>query len=229
MMGAIYDDVRFAVRQLVKNPGVTVLVVLTVALGIGANTAIFSMINTFLRPLPVKAPNEIVVLAAQTKGDETGFRYHFSYPALTDFRTHAGAFSDIFAFSEGITGLSADGKVTQFLNSAVTGNLFAALGIKPAAGRFLLPGESETAGSDLLVVLGYRYWQQRFGGSPAVVGKQVRVNGRAGRIIGVTPEGFHGLYAGLDLDGYLSLNALTKFELRSAAPASHVTTAAQRK
>jgi predicted permease len=217
MMRPLLEDLRYAARQLRKSPGITALVVLTVALGIGANTAIFSMINGYLRPLPVKAPSQIVVLAAQTKGDETGFRYRFSYPALTDFRRQADCFSGLFAFGVGITGLSADGKVTQFLNSAVTGNLFTVLGLKPSAGRLFLPGEGETSGTGMLVVLGYSHWQKRFGGNPNVVGKQVRMNGRPARIIGVAPEGFHGLYAGVDLDGYLSLNSLTQLDSRDFA------------
>src|SRR5260370_37006443 len=96
MMRPLLDDLRYAARQLRKSPGFTVLVVLTVALGIGANTAIFSMINGYLRPLPVKAPSQIVVLAAQTKGDETGLKYRLSYPALIDFRKQASGFSDLF-------------------------------------------------------------------------------------------------------------------------------------
>src|ERR1017187_7945657 len=107
MMRPLLEDLRYAARQLRKSPGITALVVLTVALGIGANTAIFSMINGYLRPLPVKAPSQIVVLAAQTKGDETGFRYRFSYPALTDFRRQADCFSGLFSSGAGLTWLPA--------------------------------------------------------------------------------------------------------------------------
>ncbi len=208
-MRTLWQDLRYAVRQLRGNPGVTILVVLTVALGIGANTAIFSMVNGYLRPLPVKSPEQIVFLAAQTKGDETGLRFRFSYPALEDFRKQADCFSDIFAFNVLIAGLSADGKVTQFTFSAVTGNYFQGLGLEPAAGRFLAPGEGERPGTDPVVVLGYQYWQKRFGGNPAVVGRQIRLNGRPATIVGVAPKGFHGLYAGLDSQGYLPINSMT--------------------
>src|SRR5579871_1944907 len=98
-MDFLRQDVVYGIRQLRKAPGFTVLVVLTVALGIGANTAIFSMINGFLRPLPARNPEQIVVLAARTKGDETGFGYRFSFAALEDYRKHAGPFSDIFGFN----------------------------------------------------------------------------------------------------------------------------------
>src|SRR5437016_1370048 len=123
-MPALLQDLRYAIRQLRKTPGITLLVILTVALGIGANTAVFSMINGFLRPLPVKSPEQIVVLAAETKGDDTGFQYRFSYPALEDFRRQADRFSDIFAFNAMLGGLGADGRTAQILYSAVTGNFF---------------------------------------------------------------------------------------------------------
>src|ERR1041385_9057178 len=165
-MTPLLQDLRYAIRQLRQNPGITVLIVVTVALGIGANTAVFSMVNGFLRPLPVRAPEQIVVLAAETRGDDTGFEYRFSYPALEDFRRHADRFSDIFAFNAMLGGLGADGKTAQILYSAVTGNFFSALGVKPAAGRLFFPGEGEKPGTELVVVLGYTYWQKRFGGSP---------------------------------------------------------------
>ncbi len=179
--------------------------VLTVALGIGANTAIFSMINGFLRPLPARNSEQIVVLAARTKGDETGFGYRFSFAALQDYRKQASAFSELFAFNPDLGGLNADGKTTEFLFSTVTGNYFSALGLRPAAGRLLMPGEGEAASSDLPVVLGYACWQKRFGGSASVIGKQVRINGVAAHIVGVAPREFHGTYAGADMEGYLPL------------------------
>src|SRR5215813_3452540 len=114
-MRALVQDLRYAVRQLRMNPGFTVLVVLTVALGIGANTAIFSLLNGYLRPLRVKAPEQIMVLAAQTTGDETGFEYRFSYPAMVDFRNQADRFSDVFGFNAMLAGLNADGKTAQIL------------------------------------------------------------------------------------------------------------------
>src|SRR5947208_1107465 len=132
-MQILRQDLAYAFRQLRRTPGFTTLVVLTIALGIGANTAVFSMINGFLRPLPVRSPEQIVVLAVQSKGDETGFRYRFSYSGLEDFRQHAASFSDVFAFDLGLSGLQVDGKTTQFLFSYVSGNYFSSLGMKPAA------------------------------------------------------------------------------------------------
>jgi predicted permease len=201
------QDLAYAVRQLRRTPGFTLLVILTVALGIGANTAVFSLINGFLRPLPVRDADQIVVVAARIKGDETGFRYRFSFPAIQDLRRHgAAAFSDVFGFEVGLAGLGVDGKTNEFLYSDVTGNFFSALGLKPEAGRLFVPGEGEQPGGEALLVLGYGLWQQRFGGSPSAIGRQVRIDGQPARIIGVAPRNFHGAYAGADMQGYILLN-----------------------
>jgi len=204
------QDLSYAIRQLRKSPGFTLIVILTIALGIGANTAVFSVINGYLRPLPVRSPDQIVVLAADTKGDETGFRYRLSIPALQDLRRETSTFSDVFAFEVGLSGLSADGKTSQILYSVVSGNYFPALGLRPAAGRLFVSGEGEHAGAESLIVLGYNYWQKRFGGRADVVGKQVRVDGLAALVVGVAPREFHGTYGGADMDAYMQLDQFAK-------------------
>jgi hypothetical protein len=95
----------------------------------------------------------------------------------------------------------------QFLYSAVTGNFFSALNIDPALGRFFRPGEGESSGGEIAIVLGHSFWQKKFGGDPAVVGKPVRFDGRPATVIGVAPKEFHGLYAGADMDGYVTLRS----------------------
>jgi predicted permease len=195
-----------------KDPRFAAIVVLTIALGIGANTAIFSSLNGFLRPLPVRSPEQIVVLAAQLKTDETGLRFRFSYPALNDLRHQADRFSDIFGFNAMLGGFQVHRKVTSFLYSAVTGDYFPALGVKPAAGRLFLPGEGEGRGMEMPVVLGYSFWQRIFGGDPGAVGKQVRLDGMSVRVIGVVPKGFLGTWAGAEMDGYLPVNALSRYD-----------------
>lgn len=205
-MNALSQDVRDALRQLLKNPGYTAIVVITLALGIGVNTAMFSIVNGFLRPLPVHQPQQIVMLASQGRDSLNG--YFLSYPQLLDLRKQANSFSDVFAYQPELGGISVDGNASQFLFDVVTGNYFSALGIKAALGRLFLPGEGEGPGTDPYVVLGYRYWQQKFAGNRDVVGKHVLVNGKPVTILGVAPEGFHGLAFAVDQDGYLPLNTV---------------------
>jgi predicted permease len=206
MMAGLLQDLRYALRQLRKKPGFTLTTVVTLALGIGANVTIFSIVNgIILRPLPVPHPDEITVLAAQQQGAPVGV-YFLSYPELVDFRKQAHTYSDLFAYGVDLEGLSADNRADHFLASHVTGNYFSALGLKPALGRLFLPGEGETQGSQAVVVIGYSYWQKRFGARSNVIGKQVLVNGKPATIIGVTPKEFHGTAFALDLDGYLTFS-----------------------
>jgi predicted permease len=203
VLSSLFQDVRFTLRQIRRAPAFGVSAVLTLALGIGANTGIFSLLNGYLRPLPVPDAGRIVVVAAEMPGDETGFRYRFSFPALNDYRTGTAAFSDVFAFDTRIAGLTAEGKTTQFVYHLVTGNFFSGLRLQPLAGRFFTPDEGEHPGGEPIVVLGYNFWQRRFGGDPNVVGTVVRLDGTPARIVGVAPAGFHGLYQGADIEGFV--------------------------
>jgi len=181
-------------------------VVVTIGIGIGANTSIFSMLNGIGRPLPVPHAEQIVVLAAKTKGDETGFRYRYSYPALQDFRQQTDRFSDVFAFNTELGGLTTGGKAYQFLYLLVSGNYFSGMGVRPALGRVFVPGEGENPGADAEIVLSYTEWQKRFGGRLDIVGQQIRLDGNSVRVIGVAAKEFHGTYTGLDPEGYMPLN-----------------------
>jgi len=202
---SIFQDFGLGVRLLKKSPSLTMIIVVTLGLGIGVNTAIFSVLNGWLlRPLPVRAPEQIVVLAfSQHHGGS-----NFSYPDLLDFRKQSDALSNLFAYGLSVAGLSTNGRAAEFAYSSVTSNYFSALGVKPALGRFFLPGDGETPGTPLLVVLGNSYWQMNFGSDPSVVGKQVEVNGQPATIIGVTPKDFHGTFFAFDMDGFLTLNAM---------------------
>jgi predicted permease len=205
-MTTFWQDVRFALRMLAKAPMLTAIVVLTLALGIGANTAIFGIVNGFLlRPLPVKSPEQIMVLAGKQQGDTVGI-YYLSHPELVDLRKQADVFSDVFASALTIGGLSTADKPSQFVFSYVTGDYFSALGVQPAAGRLFLPSQGEAGRKDPYLVLGYSYWQKKFGGDPGIVGKQVLVNGQDATIIGVAQKGFEGTAFAIDQDGYMPLN-----------------------
>ena len=200
----LWQDLRYGARMLGKSWGLTAILVLTLALGTGVNTAIFSVLNGWLlRPLPVRAPEEIMVLAAYAPGSS-----NLSYPAFEDFRKQSTAFSDLFAYTPGVAGLSINGQANEFAYSAVTGNYFSALGVKPLLGRFFVPGEGERSGGELLVVLGYACWQARFGGNPGVVGSEILFNGKPATIIGVAPEEFHGTFFAFTMDGYVPLAAV---------------------
>jgi len=207
-MATLWQDVRYAFRMLGKSPMLTIIVLLTLALGIGANTAIFGIVNGLvLRPLPVKTPEQIMVLAAQVQGDTLGI-FTLSYPQLVDLRKQADAFSDVFAFQVNLGGLSYAGKANQFVYGYVTGNYFSSLGVQPALGRLFLSSECEAGGKDPYIVLGYDFWQKRFGGDAGVVGKQALIDGQEATIIGVAPKGFQGTNFALNLDGYVPLNMM---------------------
>lgn len=211
-------DLLVAVRQLAATPAFTISAVLTLALGIGANTGIFSILNGFLRPLPVPDAAQIVVLAADVPSDESGVRYRVSYPALVDYREQMDV-SDIFGFDTRLGSLATDAAPSPFLYHYVTGNFFSALRLAPAAGRLLYPGEGERPGAEPVLVLGHGFWIRRFGGNPAVVGTVVRIDGQAVRIVGVAPAGFRGLFAGADVDGYVPL-ATVRFAQAADRPFS---------
>jgi predicted permease len=205
-MTALSQDLRYALRQLRNKPGFAFTAVLTLALGIAANVAIFSAVNgIILRPLPVPHAEQIAVLAAQQQGAPLGV-YFLSYPDLLDFRKQADTFSDLFASEVDLGGISADNKADHFVGSYVSGNYFSGLGVKPTLGRLFLPGEGEHTGSEEQIVLGYSYWQKRFDGSSQVIGKQVLVDGKPVTIIGVTSKEFRGTSFALNMDAYLPMS-----------------------
>src|ERR1700677_541288 len=204
-METLLQDIRYGARMLLKNPGFLIVAVITLALGIGANTAIFSMVDAFLlRPLPVENPAQITVLAFQQK--HGNFLTQFSIADYRDIQNQTKeVFSDVFAYQFGLDGLSVDGKADRAMTNYVSGNYFTTLGLKPALGRFILPSEGDVLGADPVMVLGYSYWQTRFGGDPGIVGRKVSVDGRPVTIIGVAPKGFVGAYPILSVQGYLPM------------------------
>ena len=204
-MQNFWQDVRYAARMLAKNPGFAAVAILTLALGIGANTAIFSMVDSLLlRPLPVKDPQQMTVIAFRQK--QGLVQNQMSVADYRDIRTQTtGVFSDLFGLMFGLDGLSVNSKPDRILSNYVTGNFFTALGIKPALGRFILPSEGDTVGADPVIVLGYAYWKTHFGGDPSVVGSKVSVDGHPMTIVGVAPEGFYGLFSLATVQAYMPL------------------------
>jgi predicted permease len=202
-MQTLWQDVRFAARMLGKNAGFTAVAVLTLALGIGANTAIFSLVNSLLlRPLPVKNPSQIMVL---------GFRQahgpvlpEASYPDWEAISRQADSpFSSVVGSQLSSDAISLNGKSYSISTNYVTGNYFEALGLRPTLGRLFLPSEGKVPGADPIIVLGYSFWKAGLGGDPAIVGSKVLVDGRPFTVIGVAPQGFHGLVSILDTRAFL--------------------------
>jgi putative ABC transport system permease protein len=207
----LLQDVKYGIRMLFRSPAFTALAVLTLALGIGANTAVFGVINAFmLRPLPGKDNSRLLVIADRRPDD--GELRDVSYPDYVDYRNHADAFSDMTVYANGLVGLAADNRTERILTQYTAGNFFSFLGLQPAAGRFFYPGEGESAGSQQFVVLGYRYWQRRFASSPSVVGKAVVVNGIPSTIVGVAPEELIGAYTPIESDAYLTLGLAHEYD-----------------
>ncbi len=202
-MSTLLQDLKYSLRMLAKNPGFTAVAVLTLALGIGANTAIFSVANSLLlRPLPVKDSGQLVVLAFRR--ERGPISNEFSYADFDDIRSQStDVFSDVIAYHFGIDGLSVEGKPSRILSNYVSGDYFAALGIRPVLGRLILGSEGKTPGADPVLVLGHKYWKTQFGGDPNMVGKKVTVDGHPFTVIGVAPEGFRGLHSLLDTQGYM--------------------------
>ena len=194
-MSTLIQDLRYGLRMLVKNPGFTTVAVLTLALGIGANTTIFSIINsTLLRPLSFPGPDRLV-LVWETFGKGPDNWNVVSAPNYWDWRRQNDVFESIALFDSAGRGynLSAQGagrEAEQVSGLRVTASFFPVLGIKPYLGRTFLP-EEETLGRDHEVVLSYGLWKRRYGGDPALVGKTIKVDGQDFTVVGVMPPDFH--------------------------------------
>jgi predicted permease len=199
------QDIRFALRQLAKSPAFTLAAVLTLAVGIGANTAVFSIVNSFLfRPLPVKDPAHLVVIAYQDP--KANYPHEISNADFQDFQAHSEVISDMTAFLVNFAGLSTGNRSERVLVTYAKGNYFSSLGIQPALGRLFLPREGETQGSDPVIVLGYSYWMHRFNGDTSLVGKSVNLNGMPVTVIGVVPKTFFGAFYIAESDAYAPLS-----------------------
>jgi predicted permease len=200
------QDIRYALRILRKSPGFAAVAILTLALGIGANTAIFSMVDWLTLRVPsVAKPEQVATLASQETDGSYG--NGFSYPNFADIRNQsATVFSDVAAIMDfQADGLSVDGKSEPMWAGYVTGNFFSMMGVKPALGNLIEATPGTPPDDEPVLVLGYAYWKSHFGGDPRVIGKSALVNGRPVTIIGVAPKGFHGVSPLLDTQGYLPL------------------------
>jgi predicted permease len=213
-MNGLIQDLRYALRQLRKSPGFTVVVILTLALGIGANTAIFTVVNALLlKMLPVRDPQQLVVVGdptlANTNSNGTPRTEIFSYPLYKELRDGSSVFNGLSAAAtnhriEVDTGRGETGeKITGRL---VSGNYFAVLGLEPAAGRLFSDSDDTAENANPVLVLGYRYWQRKFALSPFIIGKDIRLNGFPFTVVGVAPAGFEGDVVGEQMALFVPLS-----------------------
>ena len=196
-MERLWKDLRFALRTFIKAPAFALTAVGSLALGIGVNTTIFTIINAlFLNPLPVDRVSEVVAVYTQDANNtsQLGNVLQVSLPNYRDFRDRSQSFSAMAAYSFPIPGsLSTGGEGEQIFLELVTGNYFSTLGVRPLSGRLLGPEDDRVPGASPVIVLGHRTWQRRFGGASDIVGRTVTVNGAAFTVVGVAPEGFRGV------------------------------------
>ncbi len=213
-MGTFFQDIRYAFRVLRKSPGFTAVAVLTLALGIGANSAIFTLVNALLlKMLPVKNPQELVVVGdpafANSRSNGTPRTDVFSYPLYTELRDQNSVFSGLCAaatdhrvdvrLSKEDGGLKVSGRM-------VSGNYFRVLGLEPAAGRLIADSDDTAENANPVVVLGQAFWRSKFSSDPSVIGKEIRLNGNPFTVVGVAPAGFDGDVVGEQMSLFVPLS-----------------------
>jgi predicted permease len=185
------QDLRFAVRQLFKAPGFTIAAVTVLALGIGVNTAVFSLVNRlFFAPPAYAKPHEMVQLFSQDKKDPKKFR-GFAYPTYLDIREQNTVFSDVMGFNLALIGLGQKGDTRRAFSAIVTSNYFSVLGVPLARGRAFLPEEETPGHNTSVAIVSYSYWQKH-DLDPGVLGSQLLINGRSFTVVGIAPKGFVG-------------------------------------
>jgi len=213
----LWQDLRFAARILRKNSGFTTIAVLTLTLGIGANTALFSVVDWLvLQQLPVQNPKELTYIGFSRSGARDN-DIRLTFREFQEIRTQStGQFAEVSAAAfggaaggqSGPDGMTVDGTTRPVQTFFVADDFFSLLGLQPAMGRFFAPGEGDAAGKSPVVVLAWEYWQSRFHGDQQIIGRSVAINGHAVTIIGVAPKGFAGPTPALHMQAYLPLGML---------------------
>src|SRR5690349_9106963 len=195
-MNTLIQDLKFAVRGMVKRPGFALIAVMTLALGIGSSTAIFSVVDAaMIKGLPYQEPDRLYHMWERTSQRDFDQR-EFSYPDYQDYLQNKVV--DIAAYTGGGTILNGNGEAERVFAPSVSANLFAVLGVQPVRGRFFQPGD-DVQGGPGVVVLGYPLWQSHFGGSENIIGQHLNLGGRTYAVIGVLPQSFQFALRGADL------------------------------
>jgi putative ABC transport system permease protein len=187
-MNTLFQDVKYGLRILLKHPLVTAIAVITLALGIGANTAIFSVVNAvLLNPLPYKQPDRLVALWGNVPGHG---RWRTSPANFFDWKKQNTVFEDVVAFGASTLTLTGDGEPEQLVGCRVSSGYFAVVGVDPMLGRAFLPEEHER-GKGQVVILGYNFWQRRFGGDHNIINRSITLDGASYTVVGVMPAGIY--------------------------------------
>ena len=204
-METLLRDIRYGVRSLLKRPGFTAVAAVTLALGIGATTTIFSVVNgILLRPLPgIERPDRLIDVHATAP---SGSSFHsFSHPEFLYYRQQTNLLDGLIAYTGTPFNMNTGGQPERVYGMLVSGNYFDVLGTRPSQGRFFLTEEDQTPGTHPVVVLSHGLWQKRFASNQAIIGKNIALNGRSFSVIGVAPEGFRGTSAGMMPDIWVPL------------------------
>jgi len=189
-METLFQDLRFGLRRLLKSPAFTIVAVLSLALGVGANAAIFSLINAvLLRPLPITDPAKVLSVQVVGKNDSLDA---FSYPNYLDFRDRNEVLSGLLVYRFAPMSVSREGNNERVWGYQVSGNYFDVLGVPAFRGRMFSPEEDRARNASPVAVVSYGCWQRRFGADPELVGKEITLNGHIFNVIGIAPEGFTG-------------------------------------
>src|SRR5580698_5509876 len=204
-MNNIWQDVRYGIRMLASKPGFTAAAVLVLALGIGANSAVFNIINAFvLKPIHIEKPDEVAGLYSRDTKHPDTYRA-FSYPNYVDIRNNNQAFSSLAAINAAMIGIQEGDNTRRTFSMIVSSNYFSTLGVKLFQGRTFTADE-EKPGGELTAIVSYSYWQKK-AEDPQLVGKPVRINGHLFTVVGITPRGFTGTTSLISPEVFLPLGA----------------------
>jgi putative ABC transport system permease protein len=210
MLTGLWQDLRYGARMLMRQPGFTTIAVVTLTLGIGANTAIFSIINAVVfRPRPVAQPEQLVELYSGGARDPYGSS---AYQDFLVFRDQGEVFSGLAAYSLQTFKLGGAEEVEPVFGEAVSGNYFDVLGVKAFSGRTFLPEEDRTPGSHPVAVISHGLWRRRFGADPALIGKTITLNNQALTVIGIAPPQYTGMIRGLAAEVWVPVMTLPQLE-----------------
>ncbi|HUK52213.1 MAG TPA: ABC transporter permease [Candidatus Binatia bacterium] len=210
-MGTFLEDLRFGIRMQSKSPSFAIVAILTLSVGIGLNTAIFSVVNGVLfKPLPVRAPGELMAVFNLAPTGQLVTHEPMAYPDYKDLRDQSRSFSGLVGHDLIFLAVERGDESQMVTAEMVTENYFQTLGVQPMLGRGFLPEEGRVPGDDPVVVLSAATWRQRFGGDPGIVGRSIHVNGVAMTIVGVAPPNFPGMVRGIGTEMWVPMMMRTE-------------------